>query len=304
MQSAARSSFQDQLVTAIIHYADPSSDLVYDKRSEGPGPANLVENVISQQVHIYDGRALKTAGERFRTDTQGFELVRPMLGINLRQLDDALHALDQPSGSSPSPQERDQLIRTQWYPAIESWIAAHLGAAKVLTFDHTLRAQPSTDATPELSRSRRSPVKLVHNDYTPWSAERQLKETLEARGYKPSDYPRYQFINLWLPLLRPVQESPLAMVDLRTVAASDFHNMRLIYPERKGQISVLSFNPVHRWIWFSDMQPGEGILLRVFDSQHRGDVTGVPHCAFDLPGSAGAPRRTSLEIRTIVLFDQ
>ena len=106
-----------------------------------------------------------------------------------------------------------------------------------------------------------------------------------------------------MPVLHPVEESPLGMIDLRTASADDFHYLRVIYPHRVGQISAISANPNHRWIWFSDMQPGEALLLRVFDSRHQGSITGVPHSAFDLPGQAARRQRTSLEIRTIALYE-
>ncbi|WP_299588652.1 CmcJ/NvfI family oxidoreductase [uncultured Microbulbifer sp.] len=287
---------------ANINYADPSADLVYDQRHTGPGPASLIEQVIPQQVTLHDGRQLSAAGEAFSLTEQGFELVEPNLEIDLHQLDETLRALDSVSNHALAPQARDTLIRTQWYPALQKWLATHLGAEHVLTFDHTLRAQASADSNTEKSRSRRAPVKIVHNDYTPWSAQRQLHQTLPEYNLNPRDFPRYQFVNLWLPLLNPVEESPLAMVDLRSVVETDFHKMRLIYPEREGQISVISPNPKHRWIWFSAMRPGEGLLLRVFDSEHTGTITGTPHSAFDLPDSENAVRRTSIEVRTIALY--
>ncbi|WP_445365285.1 CmcJ/NvfI family oxidoreductase [Microbulbifer sp. ANSA001] len=303
MLTATLHSSPSRLLKATINYANTDSELVYDQRQAGPGPTHLLDQVNPQSMSIEDGRTLQVMGEKFSLDIQGFELVKPQLTIDLHQFDDALLALDDHAADRTAPTKRDDLIRREWYPAIETWIAKRLGAARVLTFDHTLRAQPSAEGPTEQSRSRRSPVKTVHNDYTPWSADRQLRQTLPEHGLNTADFPRYKFINLWLPLLRTVKESPLAMADLRSVAEADFHKMRLIYPEREGQISVISANPKHRWIWFSDMQPGEGLLLRVFDSEHQGPITGVPHTAFDLPDSSSAPRRTSIELRTIALFN-
>jgi len=303
MPTATLHATPSRLLKATINYANTDSELVYDHRKAGPGPTHLLDEVNPQSMPIQDGRTLQAAGEEFSLAIQGFKLVRPQLAIDLHQLDDVLKALDLHTANCTTPAERDRLIRSEWYPAIEAWMAQHLGAAHVLTFDHTLRAQPSAEGPTEQSRSRRSPVKTVHNDYTPWSADRQLRQTLPEHGLNTEEYSRYKFINLWLPLLRTVKESPLAMADLRSVDEADFHKMRLIYPEREGQISVISANPKHRWIWFSDMQPGEGLLLRVFDSKQQGPITGVPHTAFDLPGSSDAPRRTSIELRTIALFE-
>lgn len=299
-----------QQLNARVNYADAlagnRNELIFDQRAPGPGASQLIQAVDQRQVVMHNGRRLLSDGEIFSLEHQGFELIKS--AFDLSNLNPSIKLLDQQS--LQQSQQRDQTIHQYIYPQISRYLTEKLSADQLLIFDHTLRANTQnqrSQAVAEKSTQRRSPVKTVHNDYTPRSAERQLHQTLGEHGIKPQQYSRYQFINIWLPLLHRVEESPLAMIDLRSVEASDFHNLKVIYPQREGQISAISANPHHRWVWFSHMEPDEALLLRVFDSREQGRISGVPHTAFDLPDDYYHPgdtpkRRTSLEIRTIALF--
>lgn len=288
---------------AMVNYADiasaPDGQFSFDQTQPGPGNSQLLQSTDQQQVSITDGRELIAQGKDFSLAKQGFELIQP--DLDLTALHQSFQHLDQQSNNQT--QQRDTLIRQQAYPQIENYLLNKLGADQILTFDHTIRANAGKSS--EKSTRRRSPVKTVHNDYTPLSAHRQLNQTLSEHNLPADDFGYYQFINIWIPLLHPVEESPLAMMDIRSASGRDFHNLKVIYPHREGQISVITANPTHRWYWFSDMQPDEALLLRVFDSRYRENITGVPHTAFDLPQSSEdqPPRpRTSIEVRTIALF--
>lgn len=292
----------DQLI-AMINYADSNAaiddQLRFDQTLPGPGNSQLLPAINQQYVAITDGRASISQGKEFSLEKQGFELVQP--GFCLSPLRPFFQQLDMQSDEQA--QQRDILIRQQSYPQFEHYLLNKLGAQQILTFDHTIRANGSNAR--EQSTQRRAPVKTVHNDYTSMSANRQLKQTLEKHKLPADDFRYFQFVNIWIPLLNPVEESPLAVMDIRSASGRDFHDLKVIYPHREGQISVLSANPTHCWYWFSHMQPDEALLLRVFDSRYRGNITGVPHTAFDLPQrSANQPvrQRISLEVRTIALF--
>ena len=49
------------------------------------------------------------------------------------------------------------------------------GAARVEVFDHTRRAVSQGLRS---TQSMREPSAVIHNDYTPWSAEKRLREIL------------------------------------------------------------------------------------------------------------------------------
>ncbi len=260
----------------IVNYLQPGGSPVYDQRHLGPGSEQLVERVDQQVVRVQDGRREPLA---FTLDRSGFELVAVDFGF---------HRFDQ-----------DSEIQQVLYPKVISWMKTRLGAAELLIFDHTFRSKSRS----ELSVHNRAPVKTVHNDYTASSADHRLREETRLRPQLRNR--RYQFINLWMPVYHRVEESPLAMVDLQSVAPADYHPLKLIYPDRVGELAAISYNPAHRWVYFSGMQPGEALLLKVYDSQMPPELNGVPHSAVDSVRPQGfAKARSSLEIRTIAFFEE
>jgi hypothetical protein len=62
---------------------------------------------------------------------------------------------------------------------MERLIKESSGAALVVIFDHTLRAE----ATRRAEKKVREPVPRVHNDYTEWSGPQRARLPAEAEGY-------------------------------------------------------------------------------------------------------------------------
>src|SRR5207249_7687679 len=71
----------------------------------------------------------------------------------------------------------EEEVRSVYYPEIERLVKEMTGAAKVLIFDHTLRA--ADDATRE-QKQVGAPVRNVHNDYTEWSGPQRVRDLLPA----------------------------------------------------------------------------------------------------------------------------
>jgi hypothetical protein len=109
---------------------------------------------------------------------------------------------------------------------------------------------------------------------------------------------RFAHYNLWRVFSDPPQDVPLALCDLRSVAASDLVEADAIMdiPGKKESSYVglvVRYNPGHRWSHFSDMHREE---LLVFKTQ-------VPHAAFNnTTCPAGAPPRASIEMRAIAYW--
>jgi hypothetical protein len=90
------------------------------------------------------------------------------------------------------------------------------------------------------------------------------------------------------------------MVDISTVQPTDFQRLKLIYPDRIGELAAITYNPNHKWFYQSEMTPGEGLLFKVYDSTFEQGMFGVPHSAVDVLNDEAKKPRTSLEIRAIV----
>jgi hypothetical protein len=170
-----------------------------------------------------------------------------------------------------------------------------------VVFDHTIRRRVpgATDRTTGIPRQ---PVPRVHNDYTVKSGPQRVRELLgdEADVLLQK---RFSVINVWRPIRGPVQDSPLAVSDARSVDGQDLVATDLIYPDRTGEIYYVKFNPEHKWFYAPAMRDDEIMLIKCYDSVDDGRARFVPHSAFVDPTTpAGAPPRESIELRTLVFY--
>ncbi|HXI09128.1 MAG: CmcJ/NvfI family oxidoreductase [Bradyrhizobium sp.] len=193
----------------------------------------------------------------------------------------------------------DQEVRKVYYPAVEAFLRATLNADRVFIFDHTVRKRVAgavdlRDGTP------RQPATRVHVDQTEVSGHNRVYEHLpdEANELVKG---RVQVINLWRPIRGPLLDAPLAMADGRTVDPRELVASDLIYPNRKGEIYTVKYNPAHRWYYVPRMTADEALLLKCYDSATDGRTRFCPHTAFVDPTTpADAAPRESIEVRTLV----
>lgn len=193
--------------------------------------------------------------------------------------------------------DKDQL--EQIYDAeIEALLRAATGAEKVVIFDHTIRS------VPKLGDGYREPVRRVHNDYTAKSGPRRVRDHLPPDEAEQRLQGRYYEVNVWRPIVGPLQDAPLAVCDARSIAPADLIASDLIYPDRVGETYAVAFNPEHRWYYFPKLRTDEAILLKCFESDEtkvRGRYTA--HTAFDDPTTPpDAAPRESIETRALVFF--
>ena len=160
--------------------------------------------------------------------------------------------------------EDDQAVRNKFYPEVVDFLKRELGAKRVLVFDHTIRTESNAKKalTDEKNTSQRSPVMLVHCDYTAESGPLRVKQLLgdEAQDLLQR---RLAFINVWKPINRVVEERPLAMCDVQSCEDSDFFKLHLRYRDRNGENYVMKHSPNHKWYYFPKMTPEQVILLKV-----------------------------------------
>merc|ERR1711879_663001 len=104
---------------------------------------------------------------------------------------------------------------------------------------------------------------------------------------------------------RPVLCDPLAMLEWSSQRPEDVMTIRLVYEHRVGEVYRVLPSPTHRWVYFPEMQPGECIVFKVFDSATDGRARFSLHSAFEDPNSpTEAPCRESVELRCAVLFGE
>ena len=243
-----------------------------------PGVPRFSGEVDARTVTIHDARR---AG-RFTLDVNGFELIS--------------HRSTLTEWAAFRDGER---VKSIDYPEVEAALKAHTGADKVVLFDHTLR-----DSTVESGRAAlREPVRRVHNDQTLLSAPNRVKKHLSAEEATWRLQGRFAIVNFWRPVGGPVLRMPLAVCDARTLEPRDLLPSDLVYPDWKGEIYAVAFNPRQRWYWHHRQTTAEATLLKIYDSASDGRARLTAHSAFEDPTSAPtAPARRSIEIRALVFW--
>jgi hypothetical protein len=148
----------------------------------------------------------------------------------------------------------------------------------------------------------REPAKLVHNDYSLQSAPRCVHDHMPEEAEELLRH-RVVEINVWRASRGPIQESPLAGCDARSIAQEHVVPTDLVYPHRVGETYSFTYNPNHRWYYFPDMQRNEVVLLKCYDSKEEGRARFIAHTSFADPTSLpDAQPRESIEVRALVFF--
>lgn len=285
-----RRSLPDDLpsVSARISYLAPGDGPV-KVRVFPPGSRIATERPPSVQ-HLVAIRDARSVAQNLRLDEHGFEFHR--------------------SPSAFNDFYDEAMVRERYYPEVEDRVRKLSGALAVIVFDHNVRsAARAARGDPGV----RVPVEQIHNDYTEESGPKRKREILDSAGRADLMNRRMAFVNLWRPIVGPVQDNALALCEAHSVAPQDlvtteihhFGEDNLAEPRHRGQIYSVRHNPSHRWFYVSDMRPDEVLLLKCYDSCTDGRARFTPHTGFQHP--ACPPNfvpRESIEARTLVVFDE
>jgi hypothetical protein len=265
-------------VAAELNFIIPSNDgrkpfsHQYDPPAGQPQRSHPYEN---RKVFIQDGRPQADA---FSIDREGFALV--------------------PHVTKVADLYDEVALKHSYYPETEALLKAETGASKIVIFDHTIRTahnQPRGVGLP------REAVLRVHNDYTLKSGPQRVRDLVpdeaEARLRK-----RFAIINVWRPIVGPLQQFPLALGDAESLRAEDVLATDLIYPDRVGEIYSIAYNPSQRWFYFPEMRRDEVLLIKTYDSDPA-RARFSAHGAFADPNHPD-PKvlRESIEIRALVFW--
>jgi len=269
-------------IEAKLNYLPPMIEKPHKYVSEPPAGTQK-QNFLdeSHQVPIRNGRSLISY---LSLDRQGFLFLSHHSVMN--DFDD------------------ENEIRQVYYPEMEQLVKETTGAARVIAFDHNLR---NDQKLKQGVKGIQGPVKQIHNDFTTNSAYQRARNELAAIGIDNPDeilQHRFNMINVWRPINHPVQESPLAVCDARSIPLSDWVKNDLIFENRVGEIYLTTYNPAHQWFYFPEMKPDEILMIKCFESVEDIPARFTAHTAFDDPTSLpNAITRASIELRTLVLYD-
>jgi hypothetical protein len=275
MDTTASTAF----VTATMNYS-VDNGIPPDYYFYEPDPSVKINppGTDTREVKIFDGWP---RADEFAIDREGFE-IKPFAD-SFDQFDD------------------DAAIHRLFYPQIVAFVKQQTVAKRVEVFDHTIRKRLPMDLKVQ-TEVQRPAVQLVHSDYTPKSGPQRVRDILPDEAEQLLQR-RVAFYNVWKPLYRKVEELPLAMCDATSASEDDMLIMELKYRERTGEIFVMRYAPSHRWYYFPLMTPDMALLLKTYDSETDGRTRFMGHSAFEDPNTpANAPRRESIEVRTMAFF--
>jgi hypothetical protein len=268
-------------IEAALGYIEPTRDK--PRSLEYAPPPGVPDTTAVHRDYPVTIRDVRPVASALSLEREGFQLVTAASGV--RDFYD------------------EEAVRTRYYAETASLLEELTGASRVHVFDHTVRRRVP-GATDRSTGTPRQPAMHVHNDYTLRSGPQRVRDLL---GEDASELLRRRFsvINVWRPIRGPVQDAPLALADAQSVEAADFVATDLLYRDRTGEIYYVKFNPSHRWFYASAMQAHEVMLIKCFDSAVDGRARFVPHAAFMDPTTpAGAPPRESIELRTLVFYEE
>lgn len=217
-----------------------------------------------------------------------------------------------PSGHSINWEDRQQ-VKDVYYPEVKSLLQRMTSASRIEIIQHNLRKGKIEKGQADLSKLPDKtghpishPSVLTHVDFTESSGPRILQQYFGAEAAAELKKKPWAIIQVWRPLVGPVQDSALGFVDAATLAHDDILPVDLHLTEQFSlEVNYVVHNPSHRWFWTSQMQEDEAYVFVNYDSRDDGRARFTPHSTIvdpDVPEDA--PIRQSIETRAFVFWDQ
>jgi hypothetical protein len=266
-----------KVVNARLNYLAEATPKPVNYAYEPPaGVPRRTGKYTAQTVAIHNGREMLG---KLSLDTNGFVLTEHETAVK----------------DFYDPDE----VKSVYYPEVERLLKRVTGAERVVVFDHIVRNPVLAERG---EKGARLPAKFVHNDYSFKSAPRRVRDHLpeEAEVLLKN---RFAEINVWRAIRGPIESSPLALCDARSLNAGDIVPMDLVYRERVGETLGFLYNQKQRWYYFPRLERNEAILLKCYDSKDDGRARFTAHTSFDDPNSPpNAAPRESIEVRALVFW--
>ncbi len=226
---------------------------------------------------------------------------------------------------APIPDFTDRAqLASDYVPRVLDRVKQAIGASQVFSIGFQIRTEATGRGTSQASYAR-----FAHCDYGP-EYEAQFRTVLAHRFGMPEDEARTRglcCLGFWAPIDRPAYQDPLCLLDAASLE-SESHtttSIRLIYsglslgklnqgrpleeriPVPGGDVPSIApvFSPEHRWQFFPDMTPEQGVIFKHYDWRPEAVSRVCFHNSFrdrfhdtwpECPG------RRSVEVRVLAAF--
>ncbi|WP_420405807.1 CmcJ/NvfI family oxidoreductase [Nisaea sp.] len=197
----------------------------------------------------------------------------------------------------------DAEVESAYYAEVRSLLKTELGASEVAIFDATRRSDGGDGARNK--DGNRGAATRIHVDYTAASGPQRARDVFGDETFENllAAGRRIVQVNVWRPIVGPVQRSPLALADAASIRSEHLVATDQLFPNRTGEIYHLAYDEAQRWYYAPDMTRDEILLIKGWDSLEDGRARFAPHTAFQLPSQTDeTPARESIEIRTYAVI--
>lgn len=277
---------EDRTIRAEVRYLNPEWKASAEVPEIGSRETRRA-NTSRRGVVIADARvhqAIDDPRNGFGLDTSGFELQEVDLPAEGRV----------PAGTPPGAKRAPA-------PYIEAMLALvrdASGASATYFFADLVRTEDQRDFNTGYAR-------FVHCDYTAENLPNMSTNLLRRRDVEPTGDEVFAWYNTWQPFDHIVEQNPLAVLDVRSLAADDITAYRYTgYDGGGGLVAAPVYNPAHRWFYYPDMTPDEVLLTKQLDARP-GVAKQCPHTSFvDETRPAETLPRRSIEVRILAVFDK
>ena len=234
-------------------------------------------NTTRHEVDIIDARELTASGE-VNVRSNGITLVRHETTV--RNFHDA------------------EAVRASYDTEIAPMLKQATGAREVFVQNHQVRTEDPKTFLGAYSR-------YIHCDYPLHPMADRERNLLRSRGSPLADEPGtldYAWFNIWEPIDRPAVQNQLTIMDAASTAPEDFQEYHFTASPTGGYAAIPTRNPRHRFLYFSEMHPGEAAIFKQYDSRPNAPMV-CPHTAFYDPSTGtDHPGRRSIEFRALVVY--
>ena len=258
-------------VTAEVRYLNSE----WKNRKERPfiySKSTRQENTTKHEVEITDAREIAIDGD-LDLDSNGFVLAEHK--TKLSNFHDELAVKG--------------IYDTEIAPMLQQLTGANL----VKVVGHQIRTEDPKTFLGAYSR-------YLHCDYPLTPSENREKNLL---GHSIEDR-TYAWYNIWEPVDRPAMQNQLTVLDARTLdLQEDICEYNFTDKRDGGYAAIPVYNQNHRLYYFSNMQPGEALVFKQFDSRPNKAFV-CPHTAFYDPSvTLDHEGRRSIEFRALCVFE-
>ncbi|MGE0828640.1 MAG: CmcJ/NvfI family oxidoreductase [Hyphomonadaceae bacterium] len=192
-----------------------------------------------------------------------------------------------------------------YHPEMIAFLKNETGARDIIPLRNGLLVRRGARAAVP---SRSKPAHFAHLDFTETWANHFIYIGMAWENVKEiAPYRRFAIFQTWRATSEPPQDNTLAVCDASSFSTDDAVVQDFFpRPETVGiqfEAQLLTYNPAHRWNYYSNMTRDEVLVFKAYDSD-KNLPRFVPHTAFNNSAvSADAEPRASLEARFLAFFD-